>query len=42
MRQMQKHGFNKADVDYWNAKGWVKKARPWKNNKKLIGSARLN
>lgn len=30
MRQIQKHGWNKADVDYWNAKGWTAKKRPWK------------
>lgn len=30
MRQMQKRGRNKADTDYWNAKGWTEKARPWK------------
>ncbi|MDE5909024.1 MAG: NAD(P)H-dependent oxidoreductase [Lachnospiraceae bacterium] len=29
MRQMQKHGFNKADADYWERKGWTKKKRPW-------------
>ncbi|SFR93562.1 flavodoxin family protein [Anaeromicropila populeti] len=30
MRLMQKHGWNKADVDYWKEKGWTGKARPWK------------
>lgn len=30
MRQIQKHGWNKADMDYWNDKGWTEKARPWK------------
>lgn len=30
MRQMQKHGWNKADVDYWDAKGWSGDKRPWK------------
>lgn len=30
MRQMQKHGWNQADMDYWNGKGWTGKARPWK------------
>lgn len=30
MRQMQKRCRNKADTDYWNAKGWTEKARPWK------------
>lgn len=29
MRQMQKHGWNKADVDYWEQKGWTKKNHPW-------------
>ncbi len=30
MRLMQKKGWNKADVDYWNEKGWNNKVRPWK------------
>ncbi len=30
MRQMQKHGWNKADADYWKDKGWIGKKRPWK------------
>ncbi len=30
MRQMQKHGWNKADMDYWKDKGWTEKNRPWK------------
>ena len=30
MRQMQKHGFNEADMNYWKAKGWTGKKRPWK------------
>lgn len=30
MRQMQKHGWNKADMVYWNNKGWTDKSRPWK------------
>ncbi|GFI55724.1 hypothetical protein IMSAG013_00775 [Clostridiales bacterium] len=30
MRQMQKHGWNKADMDYWKGKGWTEKKRPWK------------
>lgn len=30
MRQMQKHGWNQADMDYWRAKGWTEKARPWR------------
>lgn len=32
MRQMQKHGWNKADADYWKNKGWTKKKRPWKKS----------
>lgn len=35
MRQMQKHGWNKADMDYWNAKGWSGKKRPWNNYRKF-------
>ncbi len=30
MRIAQKHGFNKADADYWQEKGWTGKKRPWK------------
>lgn len=30
MRQMQKRGWNEADVDYWKEKGWAEKKRPWK------------
>lgn len=30
MRMLQKNGWNKADVDYWNEKGWSGKKRPWK------------
>ncbi|MCI9449177.1 MAG: NAD(P)H-dependent oxidoreductase [Clostridiales bacterium] len=30
MRVMQKHGWNKADMDYWKDKGWTDKKRPWK------------
>ncbi len=30
MRQMQKHGWNEADRNYWNSKGWTGKKRPWK------------
>lgn len=30
MRFMQKNGWNKADIDYWEEKGWLEKARPWK------------
>lgn len=29
MRQMMKNGWNKADVDYWEKKGWTKKKCPW-------------
>ncbi len=29
MRQMQKNGWNKADADYWEKKGWMKKKCPW-------------
>ena len=29
MRIMQKNGFNKADMDYWNEMGWTGKKRPW-------------
>ena len=30
MRMLQKNGWNKSDVDYWNEKGWSDKKRPWK------------
>ena len=30
MRLAQKNGWNKKDVDYWKAKGWTEKKRPWK------------
>lgn len=31
MRIVQKRGgFNKADTDYWRAKGWLDRKRPWK------------
>lgn len=30
MRIMQKHGWNEADMKYWNEKGWTGKKRPWK------------
>jgi len=29
MRQMQKRGWNEADVNYWKEKGWTEKCRPW-------------
>lgn len=31
MRMIQKNGWNQADVDYWEQKGWYGKIRPWKN-----------
>lgn len=31
MRQMQIHGWNEADADYWKEKGWTGNKRPWKN-----------
>ena len=30
MRQVQKRGWNEADMDYWRDKGWTEKKRPWK------------
>ena len=30
MSTLQKNGFNQADVDYWNAKGWTQGKRPWR------------
>lgn len=30
MHLVQRNGWNKRDVDYWNEKGWTGKARPWK------------
>lgn len=30
MRLMQRKGWNEADVNYWKAKGWTGKKRPWK------------
>ena len=30
MRLTQKNGFNPRDVEYWKAKGWTGKKRPWK------------
>lgn len=30
MRQAQKHGWNEADVSYWQDKGWMGSKRPWK------------
>ena len=31
MRQLQKNGWNPADVQYWHEKGWTDKKRPWKD-----------
>lgn len=31
MRMIQKNGWNKADVEYWQEKGWSDKKRPWKD-----------
>ena len=28
---LQKNGWNPKDKEYWYAKGWVEKKRPWKN-----------
>lgn len=30
MRIANKAGWNKADSEYWKAKGWTEKVRPWK------------
>ncbi|MGI6765730.1 MAG: flavodoxin family protein [Lentihominibacter sp.] len=30
MRLLQKKGWNQADIDYWNEKGWNGRNRPWK------------
>ena len=30
MHLLEKNGWNQADVDYWHAKNWVGKDRPWK------------
>ncbi len=30
MRIANKKGWNKADSEYWKAKGWTEKKRPWK------------
>ena len=30
MSLMQRNGWNKADMDYWKAKGWTGSKRPWK------------
>lgn len=31
MRQIQKRGWNEADISYWRDKGWTEKKRPWKS-----------
>jgi len=31
MRQLMKHGWNEADVRYWQEKGWTGKKRPWRS-----------
>ena len=30
MSIMQRKGWNKADMDYWKAKGWTENKRPWR------------
>lgn len=30
MRMMNRRGWNEADTEYWRAKGWTEKKRPWK------------
>lgn len=30
MRIVQKKGWNEADANYWNEKGWTGSVRPWK------------
>lgn len=30
MRLLQKNGWNKTDIDYWQEQGWLDKKRPWK------------
>ena len=27
--RIHQNGFNPRDVEYWNAKGWTGKKRPW-------------
>lgn len=29
MRLVNRHGWNEADAEYWKAKGWTEKKRPW-------------
>lgn len=31
MRMLHRKGWNEADVEYWNEKGWDGHDRPWKN-----------
>lgn len=31
MRQMQRRGWNEADMKYWRDKGWTERKRPWKS-----------
>ena len=31
MRLVQKNGWNERDVNHWKEKGWLEKARPWKD-----------
>lgn len=30
MSLAQKHGWNRADAEYWREKGWTRGVRPWK------------
>lgn len=31
MSKVQKKGWNKADANYWRAKGWTERKRPWRS-----------
>lgn len=31
MRLVHRHGWNRADADYWRDKGWTGNKRPWRN-----------
>lgn len=44
MRFLHKKGWSKADLDYWEAKGWSGKVRPWKTKGRIYneGSNRKN
>ena len=33
MRMFHKNGWNPKDKEYWSAKGWLGKARPWKEKR---------